>query len=136
MNAHLRIARPVSDLARSVRMYKHGLSLQELGSFADHEGFDGVMLGDPAGEFHFELTYCRHHPMAPTPTPEDLLVYYVPDLADWERRCLKMRDAGFVEVDSFNPYWSQLGRTFEDGDGYRVVIQRSAWSTAPKVGPS
>ena len=47
MNAHLRIARPVQDLDRSVRMYKHGLSLEELGSFADHQGFDRVMLGRP-----------------------------------------------------------------------------------------
>jgi len=36
--------------------------------------------------------------------------------------------AGFVEVKSFNPYWDKLGRTFEDHDGYRVVLQRAAWS--------
>jgi hypothetical protein len=45
MNAHLRIARPVSNLGLSVHMYKQGLSAQELGSFTDHDGFDGVMLG-------------------------------------------------------------------------------------------
>ncbi|WP_371418616.1 hypothetical protein [Acidisoma sp. S159] len=30
---------------------------------------------------------------------------------------------GFPAVASFNPYWDQLGRTYEDPDGYRVVIQ-------------
>ena len=26
-----------------------------------------------------------------------------------------------------NPYWEIRGRTFEDLDGYRVVLQNSAW---------
>jgi hypothetical protein len=45
----------------------------------------------------------------------------------WQRRCQALLDAGFREVRSFNPYWSRLGRSFEDRDGYRVVIQRAAW---------
>ena len=121
----------MSDLGRSVRMYTHGLSLEELASFSDHEGFDGVMLGDPDACFHFEFTFCRHHPVSPAPTAEDMLVFYVPDRDAWEERCRKMRDAGFNEVEPFNPYWSRAGRTFEDQDGYRVVIQRSAWSPTP-----
>jgi catechol 2,3-dioxygenase-like lactoylglutathione lyase family enzyme len=133
MNAHFRIARPVSDLARSARMYTQGLTLQELGRFEDHEGFDGVMLGDPDGPFHFEFTHCRHHPVAPAPTPEDLVVFYVPELAAWEERCQRLRDAGFIEVEPFNPYWSRLGRTFSDADRYQVVIQRAAWPNRPPV---
>ena len=35
MRAHLRIARPVAQLARSVAMYRQGLALQEIGAFAD-----------------------------------------------------------------------------------------------------
>ena len=42
-----------------------------------------------------------------------------------------MRVAGFTEVESFNPYWARLGRSFQDHDGYRVMIQRAAWSNAP-----
>lgn len=38
-----------------------------------------------------------------------------------------MLGAGFQEVDSFNPYWKQHGRTFEDADGYRVVIEQASW---------
>lgn len=39
-----------------------------------------------------------------------------------------MKQAGFREVDPLNPYWAQSGRTFEDHDGYRVVIQQADWS--------
>jgi prolyl oligopeptidase len=40
-------------------------------------------------------------------------------------------EAGFREVPSFNPYWMQQGRTFEDRDGYRLVIERAAWNPRP-----
>lgn len=76
---HLRIARPVTDLERSATMYKHGLSLQQIESFTDHQGFDGVMLGIPGAGYHLEFTVCRAHAVAPKPTPEDLLIFYVPD---------------------------------------------------------
>ena len=126
----LRIARPVSSLERSVAMYRQGLGLRELGRFADHDGFDGVMLGDPALPYHFEFTHCRAHPVAPTPTAEDLVVFYVPDPAQWRRRCAAMLAAGFREVAPFNAYWQQRGRTFEDSDRYRVVLEQAEWRPA------
>ena len=130
MDAHLRIARPVSNLSLAVDMYKRGLGLEEIGRFEDHEGFDGVMLGNREMDFHFEFTYCRTHPLRPTPTPEDLLVFYFPDPKEWQEVCATMLRAGFKEVPAFNPYWQRLGRTYEDPDGYRVVIQGSAWNNA------
>jgi hypothetical protein len=39
-----------------------------------------------------------------------------------------MTAAGFRPVVSFNPYWERRGRTFEDHDGYRVVLQNADWS--------
>lgn len=41
--------------------------------------------------------------------------------------CARMLDAGFREVESFNPYWQRHGRTFEDPDGYRTVLQNAGW---------
>jgi len=109
-------------------MYCAGLGLRVLGSFEDHEGFDGVMLGKAGGLYHFEFTSCRTHPVAPHPTEEDLVVFYVPDREEWERCCSAMRDAGFLRVPSFNPYWDLRGCTFQDPDGYRVVLQQESWT--------
>jgi hypothetical protein len=36
-----------------------------------------------------------------------------------------MTEAGFRQVASFNPYWDRRGRTYEDHDGYRVVLQNA-----------
>src|SRR3974390_1956175 len=96
MQTQLRIARPVSALDRSVAMYRKGLGLSEIGRFENHDGFDGVMLGRPDLHYHFEFTCCRAHPVAPTPTAEDLLVFYLADSVQWQQACASMLQAGFV----------------------------------------
>ena len=108
-------------------MYRKGLGLFEIGRFENHDSFEGVMLGRPDLHYHFEFTYCRAHPVVPTPTSEDLLVFYLPDSVQWQQACASMLQAGFVKVLSFNPYWEQRGRTFEDHDHYRVVLQQAPW---------
>lgn len=130
MSITIRIARPVSSLQRSASMYMKALRFRELGRFEDHAGFDGIILGSPSESWHVEFTYCRHHPVAPAPTAEDLLVFYVPEATEWLHVCSEMLKAGFVEVEAFNPYWRVNGRTFADPDGYRIVIQQASWSPA------
>ncbi|RST54991.1 VOC family protein [Variovorax sp. MHTC-1] len=124
----LRIARPVRDLARSRSMYCAGLGLEVIGGFEDHDGFDGVMLGKAGMGYHLEFTYCRAHPVLPASTQEDLLVLYLPESRAWLDACDKMVGAGFLAVSAFNPYWNICGRTFEDGDGYRIVLQNASWT--------
>lgn len=128
MQALLRIARPVSNVSKAEQMYCAALGLSVLGRFQDHKGFDGVMLGDAGMDYHFEFTQCRTHPVAPAPTQEDLLVLYIPDEGTWKSACARLTEHGFVQVVSFNPYWDVSGRTFEDFDGYRIVLQNAAWT--------
>jgi catechol 2,3-dioxygenase-like lactoylglutathione lyase family enzyme len=128
MKQHLRIARPVTDIARTRQLYCAGLGLGVVGEFSGHDGFDGVMLGRAGMDYHFEFTVCRGHPVKPTPTPEDLVVFYLPDASEWEAACARMLAAGFNKVASLNPYWDVRGATFEDHDGYRTVLQNAAWT--------
>ncbi|ASY75336.1 VOC family protein [Pectobacterium polaris] len=124
---HLRIARPVSNLKLSCEMYCRGLDLKKLGSFSDHEGFSGAMLGCSDLGWHLEFTQCHHHPVSPSPSDEDLLVLYIVDKVLWDEACSRMDEAGFARVSSFNPYWDKDGVTFHDHDGYRIVIQNRQW---------
>ena len=123
----LRVARPTDRLGEIVRMYAEGLGFEALGSFEDHGGFDGVMLGRPGQPYHLEFTSQRGHEVGRAPTEDHLLVLYLPDADEWGARCERMLAAGFREVRSYNPYWDRLGRTFEDVDGYRVVLQNADW---------
>jgi hypothetical protein len=127
---HVRIARPTADLSRSERMYRLGLGLSVLARFEDHHGFDGVMLGCEHAHFHLEFTHCREHPSTASPSVEDLVVWYVPSLSEWRSMCGDMLEAGFRSVASFNPYWELHGSTFEDPDGYRVVLWHGEWTNA------
>ena len=129
MPHQLRIARPVRDLERTRDMYCRGLGLRVIGSFEDHAGFDGVMLGATGADYHFEFTYARTHPVQPTPTVEDLAVFYIPAESEWRAACAGMLGAGFRQVPAFNPYWDARGRTFEDHDGYRIVLQQAEWGS-------
>lgn len=55
-DTELRIARPTGRLEEVVRFYAEGLGLTVLGSFEDHEGFDGVIVGLRGAHFHLEFT--------------------------------------------------------------------------------
>jgi len=128
MDIHtLRVARPTDNLEALATMYVEGLGLEVIGHFEDHDGFDGIILGQPNGPYHFEFTTKSGHPAGAAPTQDNLLVFYIPDAQTWRSSCARMEAAGFAPAVSFNPYWDEHGRTFEDPDGYRVVLQRGAW---------
>lgn len=123
----VRVVRPTDHLDLVVRFYVDGVGLARLGSFEDHDGFDGVMLGVPDAPYHLEFTRKRHHVAGRAPSKDNLLVFYLPDRREWQEAVNRMIAAGYQAVPSFNPYWDRAGRTFEDPDGYRVVFQNAAW---------
>jgi catechol 2,3-dioxygenase-like lactoylglutathione lyase family enzyme len=125
----LRVARPTNNIDALVSFYRDWLGLKELGRFENHDKFDGVMLGEPKAPYHLEFTHCHGHDAGRAPTQDNLLVFYIPDKAAWDATLLRMKDHGYTPVKSFNPYWDKKGCTFEDPDGYRVVLQNAEWTT-------
>ena len=123
----MKINNPTDHLDKVVHFYKDGLGLEIIASFDDHDGFDGVMLGKKGAPYHLEFTHKRGHETARAPGPDNLLVFYLPDKTEWQQAVDRMRNAGYDPVPSFNPYWDHTGKTFEDIDGYRVVIQNTEW---------
>lgn len=126
-NCHLRVARPSDDLDAVVKFYRDGLGFTVLYEFTDHDGFDGVMLGHHGAAYHLEFTRKHGHIVGKAPTEDNLLIFYIPDDAHWQRAVDQLKHHGHRPVKSFNPYWDRNGLTFEDPDGYRVVLQHAAW---------
>lgn len=124
--AHVRIARPTDDLDKLLPFYRDGLGFEIIGSFADHEGFDGVMLGHRSSGYHLEFTQHCGHDVGRAPTQDNLLIFYLPDADNHSKAVAQMEGSGFSPVPSFNPYWDRCGKTFEDADGYRVVLAHMA----------
>jgi catechol 2,3-dioxygenase-like lactoylglutathione lyase family enzyme len=123
----LRVARPTDRLDQVIHFYTEGLGLQTLYRFEDHDGFDGVMVGMPGEAHHFEFTHHRGHAVGRAPTEDNLIVFYLPERSEWQQTIERMNAAGYQSVKSYNPYWDNQGVTFEDPDGYRVVLQNDTW---------
>ncbi len=125
--AHLRIARPTDNLEQVTKFYVEGLGFEVLASFEDHEGFDGAMLGHKSLPYHLEFTCQSGHKADQATNQEHLLVFYIPDLQLWRQSIERLEKKGFMAIASYNPYWDKQGKTFEDADGYRVVLQNTTW---------
>lgn len=118
----LRVARPTDNLPEVTRFYRDGLGLEVIGSFSGHNDFDGVILGRKGSPYHLEFTHKHGHKAGKAPTQDNLLVFYIPDKSEWKSAVARMQKRGYEPVKSFNPWWDNGGKTFEDIDGYRVVL--------------
>ena len=123
-----RIVRPTDNPDALLPFYRDGLGLTVLDSFQDHDGFDAIIMGRENVPYHFAFTRTDRHQAGKAPTKENLLVFYLPDQIEWENAVGRMKAAGFVPVSAFNPYWDKKGVTFEDPDGYRIVLQQTDWA--------
>src|SRR6266545_5095052 len=99
--AHLRVARPTDDLGALVRFYRDGLGFEVLYEFTDHDGFDGVMLGHQGAAYHLEFTRKAGHQAGRAPTEDNLLVFYLPDPAAWQRAVSRLEGLGHKPVRAF-----------------------------------
>jgi catechol 2,3-dioxygenase-like lactoylglutathione lyase family enzyme len=119
----LRVARHTERLDALVRFYRDGLGLSEVGRFEDHDGYEGVFLEVPGTGAHLELTAGGVHG-APVPHPETLVVLYLGDEQSVQAVAARL---AAEPVAPANPYWTEHGLTFEDPDGFRVVLVPERW---------
>ncbi len=125
--AQVRIARPTNQLSKVISFYTQGLGLPQLSSFTGYAGYSGVMVGLPNREYHLEFT--QHEAGSPglAPTKDNLLVFYIADAEELSRATERLHNLGYFPVSPENPYWQDQGITFEDPDGWRVVLFRGTW---------
>jgi catechol 2,3-dioxygenase-like lactoylglutathione lyase family enzyme len=122
----VRIARPTDRLAEVVSFYRDALGLDEIASFEDHAGYEGVMLALPGRRDHLEFTHHESGSPCPAPTKDNLLVFYVEDEGAIRQMSARLERHGHEEVEPENPYWAEGGLTFEDPDGWRVGLMHAA----------
>lgn len=125
--AQVRIARPTNQLAKVIQFYTEGLGLPQLSSFTDHAGYSGVMVGLPGQEYHLEFTQHETGSPCPAPTKDNLPVFYIPDPNELSNAAERLQNLGYFPVPPENPYWQDKSLTFEDPDGWRVVLFRGIW---------
>lgn len=120
--SQIRIARPVSNLKEIQRFYGEGLGLPLIGHFENHQGISGIMLGLPDGSIHLEFTQHEDEISIQPPSKEHLLVLYMRNSDVYHQQVNRLQEMGYACVAPENPYWLHISETFEDPDGWRVVL--------------
>ncbi|MDN9009589.1 VOC family protein [Brevibacillus laterosporus] len=122
----VRIARPTDKYEEVISFYETGLELKRIGSFENHEGYNGIMFGLPDAEYHLEFTRHVNGSPCPAPTKDNLLVFYMPDINEIQKITARLQSMGYYPVEPENPYWKEKGITIEDPDGWRIVFMNAA----------
>lgn len=131
---NVRIARPTDRLDEVVRFYREGLGLPEIGRFAGHAGYRGVLLGLPGTQYHLEFTQHDHGSPGQAPSRDNLLVLYFSDVAQMEQVATRLAALGHSRVEAENPYWTDNGAiTVEDPDQWRIVLMPRAFASGAEA---
>jgi hypothetical protein len=120
----LRAARHTTQLQPLIHFYCGILDLEILGEFHDHDGYDGVFIGNRGSDWHIEFTVSDENPDH-RPDADDLLVFYAESEAEYEHLTQQFKINNIPEIDSKNPYWATNGKTYTDPDGFRIVISKA-----------
>lgn len=122
----VRVARPTGQLERTCAFYRDAVGLPVLSSFADHDGYSGVVLAIPDSVHQLELVF--HAGIEPSPTTEDQLVLYLGSSAAVAERAAAIEAAGHEPQLPPNPYWAREGAiAFVDPDGYWLILSPDRW---------
>lgn len=121
----LRIARHTDDLEKIKSFYIAILGFELLGGFENHDNYDGVFIGKPSLDWHFEFTKSNekaNHYF----DEDDILVLYPETILEYNNLLNRITAGNVSFVISKNPYWNTPevsgGKMFLDPDGFRIVI--------------
>lgn len=120
----LRTARHTANLQPIIDFYCGVLDLEILGEFHNHDGYDGVFIGNRGSDWHLEFTVSSEKPQH-EPDDDDLLVFYAESDAEFEHLVGQFSSNNIEPVAAKNPYWNANGKTYTDPDGFRIVISKA-----------
>lgn len=122
---NLRVARHTDNLEKIKRFYIDVLGFQLLGSFENHANYDGIFIGNPDSDWHFEFTKSTekaNHFF----DEDDLLVLYPETDSAYKNLLDNILKKNIPMIASKNPYWNDpevsRGKMILDPDGFRIVI--------------
>jgi len=118
---NFRLARHTDDLEKIKSFYIDILGFSLLGSFENHATYDGIFIGKPNLDWHFEFTKsnekANHHF-----DEDDLLALYPETVLEYDNLLNNLIENNISIITSKNPYWNENGILFLDPDGFRIVI--------------
>ena len=119
--AQIRVARPSRNYREVVAFYSVTLGFPVLAEWEGHGDYDGTVVGLPEASRQLEILSVAD--LAPAPTSEDQLVFYLGSAERVDAVVARLAAAGHGPRLSPNSYWQETGaRCFVDPDGYWLIL--------------
>ena len=118
---NLRVARHTNDLEKIKSFYIDVLGFELLGSFENHNNYDGVFIGKPNLDWHFEFTKSNEKANHIS-DEDDIIVLYPKTILEYNRLIHIVEKNNIEIIVSKNPYWNENGKMLLDPDGFRIII--------------
>ena len=116
-----RAARHTNDLKPIIEFYTNIIGLEVLGSFENHDDYNGVFLGIKDQDWHLEFTEsninAKHHF-----DDDDILVFYPSNEKECQLILEQIEQHAIKTIKPINPYWQKYGLMVEDPDEHKVVV--------------
>ena len=116
----MRTARHVTALEPMRYFYVHLLEMREIGGFVDHNGYDGMILGSPEGNWQVEFTVSQDKPEHHFDEDDLIVLYY--EAAKYDAVIEKLTAENYVTFIPKNPYWVAYGNLYKDPEGFGVMV--------------
>lgn len=116
-----RSARHTNNLEVIIDFYTKILGMEVVGSFKDHDAYDGVFLAYPDSDWHLEFTSSQKKARHSFDV-DDCLVFYPTEKTVYERILTQMDQSGLEQILPEYPYWRTHGICIQDPDGFVIII--------------
>lgn len=116
-----RFARHTNNLEKLKSFYTTVLGFEVLGSFENHDNYNGIFLGKQNLDWHLEFTQSDEI-VEFNFNEDDVLVFYPETLVEYHSLIENINKNNIDFIASKNPYWNQNGKMILDPDGYRIII--------------
>lgn len=117
----LRVARHTNDLKKIENFYVNILGFERLGGFQNHNDYDGVFIGKPNLDWHFEFTQSEAKAIHAF-DEDDITVLYPATISEYNKFINRLLQNNISFIASKNPFWNENGKMFLDPDGFRIVV--------------
>ena len=118
---NFRIARHTNKIKKITAFYINILNLEILGSFTNHNNYDGVFIGKENLDWHLEFTtsdeLAKHQF-----DDDDILVFYPTTMNLYNDIIENINTHKLKTHKAKNPYWHENGILIRDPDGYNIIV--------------
>lgn len=116
-----RFARHTNNLENIKYFYNKVLGFELLGSFENHDNYNGIFIEKPHLDWHLEFTQSNEIVLF-NYNEDDILVFYPETKEEYNSLLENIQNLNITFIKSKNPYWNENGKMIFDTDGYRIVI--------------